>query len=133
MGEVIDVMIGRRTDLNSDETVQLPHLTHNTSLNKPNTSSEHKKKVIEEVVEKMEQWEGTMNAYREERMMLRVGPEEMEREAKRVRVEDVKEVMNAHTCREEVKKAEYAGSAPDIDMSEVATTDMVNTTPVTSK
>ena len=43
----------------------------------------------------MEQWEVTMNAYREERRMLRVGPEEMEREAKRVRVEDVKEAMKA--------------------------------------
>ena len=91
---------------------------------------EHKKKVIEEVAEKMEQWEVTMNAYREERRMLRVGPEELEREAKRIRVEDVKEVMKAH--REEVKKAVYAGSTPDIDMSEVANTDMVNTTPVTS-
>ena len=90
----------------------------------------HKKKVIEEVAEKMEQWEVTINAYREERRMLRVGPEELEREAKRVRVEDVKEVMKAH--REEVKNAVYAGSTPDIDMSEVATTDMVNTTPVTS-
>ena len=62
--------------------------------------------------------------------MLRIGPEELGREAKRVRAEDVKEVMKAH--REEVKKAVYAGSTPDIDMSEVATTDMMNTTPVTS-
>ena len=42
----------------------------------------------------------------------------------------MKEVMKAH--REEVKKAVYAGSTPDIDTSEVANTDMVNTTPVTS-
>ena len=47
-----------------------------------------------------------------------------------MRVEDVKEVMKAH--REEVKKAIYAGSPPDIDTSEMATTDMVYTTPVTS-
>ena len=71
-----------------------------------------------------------MNAYREERRMLRVGPEELEREAKRISVENVREMMKAH--REEVKKAVYAGSTPDIDMSEVAKTDMVNTTPVTS-
>ena len=44
---------------------------------------EHKKRVIEEVAEKMEQWEVTVNAHREERRMLRVGPEELEREAKR--------------------------------------------------
>ena len=78
----------------------------------------------------MEQWEVTVNAYREERRMLRVGPEELERESKRIRVEDVKEVVKAH--REEVEKAVYAGSAPDIDMSEVAKIDMMNTTPVTS-
>ena len=44
-------------------------------------------------------------------------------------MEDVKEVMRAH--KEEVKKAVCAGSTPDIDMGEVTTTDMVNTTPVT--
>ena len=59
------------------------------------------------------------------------GPiEKLEREAKKVRKEDVKEVMKAH--REQVKKAMYAGSTPDIDMGEVTTTDMVDTTPVTS-
>ena len=34
---------------------------------------EHKKRVIEEVAEKMEQWEATVNAHREEKRMLRVG------------------------------------------------------------
>jgi hypothetical protein len=71
-----------------------------------------------------------VNAHREEKRMLRVGPVELEREGKRVRVEDVKEVMKAHT--EQVKKAMYAGSTPDIDMGEVTTTDMVNTAPMTS-
>ena len=52
---------------------------------------------------------------------------ELGRGAKRIRVEDVKGVMKAH--REEVKEAVNAGSTPDIDMSEVASTDMVNTTP----
>ena len=46
---------------------------------------EHKKRVIEEVAGKMEQWEATVNAHREEKRMLRVGPEELEREGKRVR------------------------------------------------
>ena len=78
----------------------------------------------------MELWEVTMNEYREERRMLRVGPEELERETKRVRAEEVKEVMKAH--RDTMKKAVYAGSTPDIDVSDVATTDMMNTTVVTS-
>lgn len=88
--------------------------------------------VIGEVAEKMEQWEVTMNAYREERRMLRVCPEELERETKRMRVEEVKEVTNTH--REEVKKAVYAGLTPDIDVGKVTTTDNVvmNTTPMTS-
>ena len=40
----------------------------------------------------MEQWEESANEYREEKRMLRVGPEELERVAKRVimRAEDVK-------------------------------------------
>ena len=91
---------------------------------------EHKKKVIGEVTGKIEQWEANVNEYREERRMLRIGPEELGRQAKRVRAEDVKGVMRAH--REEVKKAVYAGSTPEIDMGEVPTTDMVNTTPMTS-
>ena len=62
--------------------------------------------------------------------MLRVGPEELERAAKRVRAEDVKEVMKAH--RDIVKEAAHAGSTPDIDVSKVTTTDTMNTTPVTS-
>ena len=39
-------------------------------------------------------------------------------------------MMEAH--RDIVKKAVYAGSTPDIDTSMVPTTDMMNTTPVTS-
>ena len=67
-----------------------------TRLNqKKAEGEEHKKRIIEEIAEKMELWEVTMNAYREERRMMMVGPGEMEREAKRVRVEDVKEVMKA--------------------------------------
>ena len=71
-----------------------------------------------------------MNAYMEERRMLRVGPEELEREAKSIRVEDVKGMMKAH--REEVKKAIYEGSTADIDTSEVANADIMRTAPVTS-
>ena len=78
----------------------------------------------------MEQWEESANEYREEKRMLRVGPEELERAAKRVRAEDVKEVMKSH--RDIVKKAIYAGSTPDIDVSKVPTTDIMTTTPVTS-
>ena len=42
----------------------------------------------------------------------------------------MKEVMKAH--REQVKEAMYADATPDIEMGEVTTTDMVNTTPMTS-
>ena len=90
---------------------------------------EHKEKVSKGTAKKMEQWEATENEHREGKRMLRVGPEELERVAKKVKAADVKEVMEAH--RDIVKKAVYAGSTPDIDMSKVATTDMVNTTPVT--
>ena len=89
-------------------------------------NEEHKKRIIEGVAEKMEQWEVTVNASREERRMSRVGPEELGREAKRARVEDVKEAMKVHM--EEMKKGVYAGSTPDIDMSEVANTGFIRLT-----
>ena len=102
-----------------------------TRVNQRKANKEwHKKRVTEEVAGKMKQWEATVNAHKEEKRMLRVGPEELEREAKKVRVKDVKEVMKAH--REQVKNAVYAGSIPGIDAGEMTTTDMANTTPVTS-
>ena len=121
---------GRRQWRHAAQPKEKVHRKRTRVNQKKADREEHKKRVVGEVTEKMEQWEVTVNAYREERRMLRIGPEELGREAKRVRAEDVKEVMKAH--REEVKKAVYAGSTPDIDMSEVATTDMMNTTPVTS-
>ena len=47
-----------------------------------------------------------------------------------MRVEEVRGAMKTH--REEVKKAVYAGSTPDIGMSKVITTGMMSTAPVTS-
>ena len=57
---------------------------------------EHKVRVIAEVTEEVEQWEATVNAYREDRRMLRVDPEELERETKRMRAEEVREVTKTH-------------------------------------
>ena len=129
-------MAGRHTgpwgeeNRGSEEAVETHSTAKGEDTQEEERREEHTKKVIEEVAERMEQWDVTMNAYREERRMLRVCHEETEREAKRVRVEDVKEVMKAH--REGVQKAIYAGSTPDIDMREVAKTDTISKTPVTS-
>ena len=92
--------------------------------------AEHKETEEKRAEVTMAEWEDTENEWREARQKLRVGPEEMEREAKRLKATVATRVIAEH--RGTTKRARYAGSTPDIDTSGSDTTVMMHTTPMQS-
>ena len=91
---------------------------------------EHRRTMRGKVVEAITEWQVETNEWREGKRLLRVSEEEVDTEAKRLRKAADKDVIAAH--RDIIKRAKYAGSTLDIDTSGTNTTEMVNTTPMTS-
>ena len=92
--------------------------------------AEHKEAEEKRAEAAMAEWEETENEWREANKKLRVGPEEVERETKRLKSTVATRVVAEH--RGIMKRARYAGSTPDMDTSGDNTTDMIHTTPMQS-
>ena len=92
--------------------------------------AEHKEAEEKRAELTMAEWEETENEWREANKKLRVGPEEVERETKKLKATVAKRVVAEH--RGIMRRARYAGSTPDMDTGGNSTTDMLHTTPMQS-
>ena len=92
--------------------------------------AEHKEAEEKRAELAMAEWEETENEWREANKKLRVGPEEVERETKKLKATVAKRVVAEH--RGIMRRARYAGSTPDMDTGGNSTTDMLHTTPMQS-